>query len=103
MNNQDETLRSKLYTLYQSLMNGDVDFDFSTEFKAIDTILNKNRLSTELNQLAQTINAKLLLLYKKNYPQDKVRQITPQNELVELFARYDVRTKPSSITAVKSN
>lgn len=89
MNNQDETLRSKLYTLYQSLMNGDVDFDFSTEFKAIDTILNKNRLSTELNQLAQTINAKLLLLYKKNYPQDKVRQITPQNELVERFARYD--------------
>ncbi|MDA5388228.1 hypothetical protein [Loigolactobacillus backii] len=89
MNNQDETLRSKLYTLYQSLMNGDVDFDFSTEFKTIDTILNKNRLSTELNQLAQTINAKLLLLYKKNYPQDKVRQITPQNELVELFARYD--------------
>lgn len=63
MNNQDETLRSKLYTLYQSLMNGDVDFDFSTEFKAIDTILNKNRLSTELNQLAQTINAKLLLFY----------------------------------------
>ncbi|WP_125980447.1 hypothetical protein [Loigolactobacillus iwatensis] len=89
MDNQDETLRSKLYTLYQSLMSGDAEFDFSTEFNAIDTILNQNRLSTELNQLAQTITAKLLILYKKNYPQNKIRKITPQNELVELFARYD--------------
>ncbi len=63
--------------------------NYWVKIKDTKQLLNKNRLSTELNQLAQTINAKLLLLYKKNYPQDKVRQITPQNELVELFARYD--------------